>query len=510
MDIGLTKDDSLEMLKNVFCISIASKEIVHEDIDEIFNKNKILYLQYYKDSKLYNSALNKGLNYKTEIYIRKLIGILEDTLTQNDATNIIKLYKKAFKKIYNNTKNLDSIKMSDIIKFLDSTNSESIIECLSAFYFYGMRGILDTSGIENYDINGMLSQMYVLVLYKKLNFSDKIIQLKNKDIIKLKNHFGIKNKDYIADDLITDILNNEVSIYLKNNPNTDKSDALYKVQKVGKIGIHIGFMEGLYKLLELNATQIAKKITFTSRELSEILLSYKLEGSFDDYTDDENLRPYIISAIYMAILSKEYKNLRADYSKYVSEESIIEIHNLQEKLENSINEVNKLKADFEIKEKALTDKEQSLLKEIELLKKENSFLKKNVSDATALKTEIIKLREFVFNSQNNIEDEIAVTEELDLSTIKDKNIVIIGGTTSWTKKLKELFPKWQFVGVEQKNNNLSFINNCDFLFININMTHSLYFKIKSLIEKYNIKYNFLKSTNNINNTLHEIVSNLKN
>lgn len=509
MDIGLTKEDSLEILKNVFCISIASKEIVYEDIDEVFNKNKILYLQYYKDSKLYNSALNKGLSYKTEIYIRKLIGILEDALTQNDATNIIKLYKKAFKKIYNNTKNLDSLKMSDIVKFLDLTNSESIIECLSAFYFYGMRDILDTSGIENYDINGMLSQMYVLVLYKKMNFSDKIIQLKNKDIIKLKNHFGIKNKDYIADDLITDILNNEVSIYLKNNPNSDKSDALSKVQKVGKIGMHIGFMEGLYKLLELNATQIAKKVTLTSRELSEILLSYKLEGSFDDYANDENLHPYIISAIYMAILNKEYKNLKADYSKYVSEESIIEIHNLQEKLQNAINEVSKLKADFEIKEKALTDKEHNLLKEIELLKKENSLLKKNVNDGTALKTEVIKLREFVFNLQNNIEDEIAVTEELDLAPIKDKNIVIIGGTTSWTKKLKELFPNWQFVGVEQKNNNLSFINNCDFLFININMTHSLYFKIKSLIEKYNIKYNFLKNTNNINNTLHEIISNLK-
>lgn len=509
MDIGLTKEDSLEILKNVFCISIASKEIVHEDIDEIYNKNKILYLQYYKNSKLYNSVLNKSLSYKTEIYIRKLIGILEDALNQNDAINIIKLYKKAFKKLYNNTKNLDSIKMSDIIKFLNLTDSESIIEGLSAFYFYGMRGILDTYDIENFDINGMLSEVYVFLLYNKVNFSDEMIQAKNKDIIKLRNHFGIKNKDYVADDLITAILNNEASIYQKNNPNSDKSDALYKIQKAGKIGMHIGFMEGLYKLLELNSTQIAKKITFTSREISEILINYKTEKSFDDYANDENLNSYIISSLYMAILNKEYKNLKADYSKYVSEESIIEIHDLQEKLENSINEANKLKADFEIKEKALTDKEHSLLKEIELLKKENSLLNKNVNDATALKTEVIKLREFVFDLQNNIEDEIAVTEELDLAPIKDKNIVIIGGTISWTKKLKELFPKWQFIGIEQKNNNLSFINNCDFLFININMTHSLYFKIKSLIEKYNIKYNFLKNTNNINNTLHEIVSNFK-
>ncbi|MCE5221196.1 MAG: hypothetical protein LLF98_07990 [Clostridium sp.] len=509
MDIESRIKESTEILKNVFCLSIASKEMMYKDIDEIYNKNKHLYLQAYRDSASYNTILNKGLSYKTEIYVKKMIGISEDSIKQDDTTNIINLYKKAYRKIYNNTKNLDSIKILDIIKFVDATNSESSIDALSAFYFYSIRGLLEPFNIADYKFDAMLDDVHVLALYKKINFSYKIIEHKKEDIIKLKNNFGIKNKDYIADDLITDILNKEISMYIKNNPNSNELDASSIVQKSGKIAKNIGLMEGLYKCLELNATGISKKISFTSREISEILLSYKLTKNFDDYADEESLNPYIISAIYMAILNKEYKNLRADYSKYVSEESIIEIHNLQEKLKNSVNEVDKLKADFEIKEKTLTDKEQSLLKEIELLKKENSLLKKNINDTKALKTEVIKLREFVFNLQNTIEDEIAVTEELDLSTIKDKNIVIIGGTTSWTKKLKELFPKWQFIGVEQKNNNLSFINNCDFLFININMTHSLYFKIKSLIEKYNIKYNFLKNTNNINNTLHEIVSNLK-
>lgn len=94
-----------DMMKFITALGIASKKFVRKDIDKIFNENKILYINEYKNSILYNMNFLKGLSYNTEVYTIRVIGIIEHSLKIKDYTNIVNLYRLAFKRIYNNLKN---------------------------------------------------------------------------------------------------------------------------------------------------------------------------------------------------------------------------------------------------------------------------------------------------------------------------------------------------------------------------------------------------------------------
>lgn len=496
-----------QTLKNIFAISLASKNMMKNDIDIIFDKNKLIYMEYYKKSDIYKTVLNKSLNFETEKYTEKIVGIIECYLDTGKLKEIEILYKKAFKKIYINTKNLKRITIYDIAKYL-SEGIEGTFEAFSTLYIYSLNNKFDMNDFNNEDLFSPLQDIIYLNNYIVTNFSSDAISLFKNDLVELSTKLGLKKKMYTLEELITDILSKDVENYNKSIVASRIVD-IQSIQKYGNVGKYVGAMEGTFKYLQIDSARLAQNTIFTQKEVNNILLNYIYAKKFNFFTD-KDLASTIIPVIYFTALNKEYKKLKNDYLKNVNEEHLLEVDKLQKDLISSKNEFDRLTENTKIKEKSLIDNEKYLISEIENLKKENSRLKNEVNESEDLKQEVIKLRNILFNAENKEEIiEIDNDIDIDIDKLKDLNIVIVGGNIAWVKKIKVQFPNWNYIGMEQLNNDFSTLKNSDFIFINIKMKHALYFKVKNFISKFNIKYDYLESLDNISMNIEDIYSKLK-
>ena len=77
------KVDYTDIAKDLFCISIASKPYIYTDINKIFNKNKLEYMNYFKNSNIFNSEIDKTLLADIVLYKDKVLGILEKAIHKN-------------------------------------------------------------------------------------------------------------------------------------------------------------------------------------------------------------------------------------------------------------------------------------------------------------------------------------------------------------------------------------------------------------------------------------------
>lgn len=482
------------ILKNIFAITLASKEFIRKDIDTIFNEDKLIYLNYYKKSDIYKTVLNQSSSFEIEQYTEKVIGIIEYCLDVKNMTILDNLYKKAFKKLYNNTKNLNVINPVYLLPYL-SYGIEGNFEMFSTLYIYYLYGKFDLNIIEtNEMLNSSIRDFVFLEKYLETNYCDEAILANKKELIDISKKLGIKKKMYTLEELLNDIIDKDIENY--NNSITCKEPAnILTIQKVGSISKYIGSIEGTLKYLQIDSPRLAQRTTFTQKEINMILMSFIYSKQFNNFTD-KDLGHTIINLIYLNAIYKEYKKLREKYLINVNEEHLLEIDNLQSDLISSKNKFEKLSEQAKIKEQSLINKEKEMLLEIENLKKENLRLTNELKETEELKQEVIKLRNIVFSTE--YEDNIVLEDNIiDIDKLNNLKIAIIGGNLNWIKKLKLQFPNWVYISTDQLNNDFNIVKRCNFIFINTKMKHSLYFKIKAFISKYNIKYDYLEALENV-------------
>lgn len=504
--MGEIRVDIEKILKNVFAISLASKNIIRRDVDLIFDKDKLTYLKYYKNSNIYKTVLNQSLSFEVERYTEKIIGIIEYCLDTNNIKDIENLYKKAFKKIYINTKNFKKINIYNIANYL-SEGIEGTFEVFTTLYIAHLNNKVDMDDFNDEILLNSLKDIIYLESYIDTNFSNDTISLFKTEIVEIRNKFGIKKKMYTLEELITDILSKDVEDYNKNIIAKRTVD-IQGIQKVGNIGKYIGALEGTFKYLQIDSARLAQNTTFTQTEINKIILNFIFAEKFNNFSD-KDLSYTIIFVMYITALNKEYKKLKNDYLRNINDEHLIEIDNMQQDLISSKNEFDRLSEKTKIREQLLIAKEHELIDTIESLKKENQRLQKQLKETDSLKQEVIKLRNIVFNSEFEETDIDEIDDYIDVENMNKLNIVIVGGTITWVKKLKVQFPDWKYIGMEQLNGDFTNIKNSDFIFINTKMKHSLYFKIKNFIAKYGIKYDYLEPLENISINIKNIYMKLK-
>ena len=509
-DLITAKIDIENMLKNEFCICMAGNLKVRSEIDKIFNKNKLEYLKAYKSSPIYKSRATEFCMADTARYTEKVIGIVEKGLSENNYENILNLYKKAYKKIYNNTKSIPKVSIRrDVGKYV-SLGYEGNDEILSTIYVYKILDKLEDFESEVYFISELIRDIYIANNYSELNFSKESINNHIEDIKKSREYLGLSKRSYTAEDLIQTIIKRDMERYNKSKiltPHEMTTNSTY-IEKVGEIGRYVGSMEGLFKYLGINTSTLFKDTIFSSFEIDQMLFNYTLSIMFNSFKDEDR-GSYLVFTIYISTLNKAYTSLKNNYLKLVNEDYLVEIDKLESKLHKSISEANKEKEAFKEKEANYKKREEDLLAKIERLEKENSRLKQEIEENKDLKQEVIKLRNLVFDESDT--DDVAVTQEdVDIDILNDKNVVILGGNQSWVNDMKKVLPNATFAGIEARNTNLGFINKNSLVFINTKMKHSFYYKIKSVIEKLGIDYFYINSGSNIDISLFTMSKSLNN
>lgn len=126
----------------------------------------------------------------------------------------------------------------------------------------------------------------------------------------------------------------------------------------------------------------------------------------------------------------------------------------------------------------------------------------------AQQTELGEMRSYLYSLSEGWEEGNAETcANTKLSEWSEKKVLVVGGHTNWQNKLRELFPKWQFISAGQNSLDDKMIRGKDCIICNTEvLAHSCYYKILSGRERRQ-KLCYVHS-NNIQKCLRELAQQL--
>lgn len=503
-------------MASIFCVCIAYKTNIRADIDKVFNKDKIAYIESYKNSSFYNNSIFQGEPIDTVIYAEKMAGLLEYADNTDNFDDIYDISKKAFRRIYNNIKNLDEVGFDDVLKYV-TNNFLGMMDAVSLTFIYlklNSNFFFDEDSLSIF--TGFLDDVTNIMTGRKQVFSKDILSDKKEFINEKRKYFGIPKGRITINSLFSKIIHHEVTRYNKNQKlfldDLDNNfDNIYNNRNIterGEISKYIGALEGLIMYLNINSFTVFSTIEITSKEIDELLVALYYATDCNNL-DEQDSRFYFIASLYMYALDKEYKKSKEKYLKDFSEDFVIENEKLQNRLKESISNANKIQHTYNEKSKEIEEKNKALLKEVEQLKKENKRLLQKVEDNENAKIENIKLRNYVFdNTDVNLEtdNEEENEEDLNLDILNNKNVVILGGSVPWMNKMKEKLPNATIANVESKHYELDFIHKDSIVFINTKMNHGFYYKIKNKINNLGLDYNYVHNYTNTYKSLKDMIN----
>ena len=126
----------------------------------------------------------------------------------------------------------------------------------------------------------------------------------------------------------------------------------------------------------------------------------------------------------------------------------------------------------------------------------------------AQQVELGEMRSYLYSLSEGWEEGSAEAyTDTKLSEWSERKVLVVGGHTNWQNKLRELFPKWQFISAGQNNLDDKMIRGKDCIICNTEvLAHSCYYKILSGREKRQ-KLCYVHS-NNIQKCLRELAQQL--
>ena len=109
-------------------------------------------------------------------------------------------------------------------------------------------------------------------------------------------------------------------------------------------------------------------------------------------------------------------------------------------------------------------------------------LEKEIEKQKRLLRETAALRSYVYELQVDVSD-IVETHIYKWDELDSEKVVVVGGTDSWQKRLKEKLPSWKFISASQNNIDRHIIVSSKYVFFNTSFVgHSLYYSIVSMIQ----------------------------
>ena len=152
-------------------------------------------------------------------------------------------------------------------------------------------------------------------------------------------------------------------------------------------------------------------------------------------------------------------------------------------------EVRRLRTALEEKEAALAEAEQKIIRQRVLYEKSHTHemeLQQMVDDHAVEHTELIALRDYIYNRKTDEDSDIELDEQTRdqiISMVASKNVAVLGGTERWSKRMKALIPTWSFIPVgDDSIGSYKAIEQADFVYIYTNvLKHSQYYKAMNII-----------------------------
>lgn len=180
----------------------------------------------------------------------------------------------------------------------------------------------------------------------------------------------------------------------------------------------------------------------------------------------------------IAVLCKYIRTLE----EIVAETDTHQLANQKYRLERQQENLNKLKQEIDSERDRLKERKSQYNKS--LLTQERQIESLQVKEQALLDTidtyeqELKELRSYVYGVRKEWIEESDIDVEEQIKVWQERKVIVFGGHSNWQRKLKEKFPKWQFVIAEIKSFSNDLIRDKEYIICNTDMlSHASYYKI---------------------------------
>ena len=298
-----------------------------------------------------------------------------------------------------------------------------------------------------------------------------------------------------ANQVLESILNTEEDE--KNLFDQEKTKYLMLIQEQGYDMSHFLEIDNINVMLEKHKHAIINQLRI-----------YIKHFDFENKTYQEQMDILWQLAIQLEVLSEieRTNNLIPTLESLEKDETIKKLNKenkgLNHNIKNLNNEIKKLEKEIhkvksntkEVIQKEVNNISQSHNIEVLQLNKKINELENKIQELNENSNELFKLREYIFNMNN--EDIEIIEDNYDLSeVIKDKSIVIIGGHIHLMRRLKEKYNN--IVNIQNENQITSdIIKYADHVFIFTNFqSHGKYYRTMNFLNRYGTKWDYMDGVN---------------
>ena len=518
-----------EINKVLMTFAICSRPTCHKKIDNLFETNPEFINYIYTDYE--NYYLVEEADSQTQNVMIKLLAIMEyieDKDCCETLNRVLCIIKCSFKEIYNYFYMYpeeiliepDNIKLSfsklegskikyivsnanvpDYIRYLVETDrfGTDYIPFIAIDYEKFMGYLL--SKIKDKTEVFLVSYVAVFIVYTTCNSRDTVDLFSTMAILGYNPVEPQLTRTFKADNIANTLKRLEIfdkDTYklvtdTKNRKNSEFEATIKDEYVFKEVVHHCSYIENylLENGIRLHTNYQSFNPNIDTRSLREMGMKWSITSKRECH---------ILNAIYgysMKLmfdgLIKDYKNLKDFYMKH----KIGEIKNIHSNASEDIAEqIEDNKYEDEVSSLNLRVKE--LEEALRLKDAENKKLEEKIEDLeNEIKEnnkELVPLREFIFESSNDVNSNKEHSEDLidNLSAVKG---IVIGGNKIWRDKVSKALDSWTVMDGDTPFM-YSILRNYDVVILNtLSMGHSVYNGVISEVRKSDIKLGYSNTTN---------------
>ncbi len=502
-------------------IALGYNKYLHEEIDKVYEKNRLGYYEAFKNSGLYNDMVMESFTAIQEEKMKKVAGIVEWSYKRNDLTLVENLIKKGYKDVLRYyQQNKKGLSLEEFSKYISKRKGGeySLSELDLAMYHCVLIYIAYK---DKYNVNALLSTPFGRLAIQViegliLNIGQRIIR-----------ESGLKEDKDVPYDKVIEFVNNTLKINMDKKfpaninilfdfsinqgieekikelmPNIKEVDFKFMQETRSNL-----FFEDIYKyiggytdLLKMSGLNYDDLLNIEINKDDLVLYAYSaLRKEKENNYSPEEIKQHFIASLFMHCLFQHYNQQKKIFIDDTAEKWYLDIKNREEHLEQRERFYKRAQENIEGELKKTKEKNKEKSDEITKLKKEIERLNKQVDAHKEEKEELVELRNFAYNQPKlKLDDDAEPSIKEAAELLSKKKIIVCGGHSNMQRKLKEWLPNLDTLSTETLGKSFSYLTKYDAVYFYPNYAnHSFYKKIKSAIANSNTKFVYLPDVDNM-------------
>lgn len=501
--LSLYDNESMEKIITLnFLVALGNTHLLHKEIDKVYTENKLEFYEAANETNILKSKLIYTYPSAETERIIKLAGIVYWSVLHEDMGLIERFIEIGFSEVLDYFQRNTEIFLFDFLPNIYKSHKE--IEKSSEQEKLGKYSVLfwlclvcnkscELGSLEN-DVRTSFFRSYFAEIGYNHQILERITTKYQQNIKELHLVYRLTRRKFKKKTL--DLLFHDIALYESNTSGISTATlSTYDKQRLDGITKYSNIFLNLFNLFGINGYAL-EQCELTSGELNQIFATYYL--SRDEIALPESERDiYLVAALYIKALVKEYQNTRQVYLANAREEIHLDTLMLKNEIDAKQRLLQNEKSKYITEIEQLKAKVDQLQTEVFRCEREATIMERELETAKSNTKELIALRGLMFNqAQDSTMDENKpdVFHQY-LNLLNDKECAIIGGHPNWVKKIKENLPTFTYVDADSLHKDLRYLGNKEYVFINTDyISHDLYYKVMAQMTNNKTKLNFVRGT----------------